>query len=139
MITEKILLNHSISNVWNAISNKNEMKNWYFDLDDFKPEIKFKFKFYGGEEDCKQYLHLCEVVEVVKEKRLAYSWEYLGYKGISFVEFELFEQENGTLLELKHRNVEMIDKTNPDFAKENFVAGWKHIIQTALPNYLDNK
>jgi uncharacterized protein YndB with AHSA1/START domain len=139
MITTEILLKATPSKVWTALSDKNEMKKWYFDLDDFKPESGFKFQFYGGEEGCKQYLHLCEVVEVVNEKKLAYSWEYAGYKGISFVEFELSEQENGTLLQLNHINLDSLDQTNPDFAEANFVAGWEHIIKTALPEYLKNK
>jgi uncharacterized protein YndB with AHSA1/START domain len=128
------------SQLQNYDNNRNLTKsNTFKGLDDFKLESGFKFQFYGGEEGCKQYLHLCEVVEVVNEKKLAYSWEYAGYKGISFVEFELSEQENGTLLQLNHINLDSLDQTNPDFAEANFVAGWEHIIKTALPEYLKNK
>lgn len=31
--------------VWKAQTDKNEMKKWYFDLEDFKPEKGFKFEF----------------------------------------------------------------------------------------------
>ena len=42
--------NATIEKVWNAITNKNEMKQWYFDLAAFKPEVGFEFTFTGGNE-----------------------------------------------------------------------------------------
>jgi uncharacterized protein YndB with AHSA1/START domain len=130
------LLNAPISKVWEAITNKDEMKKWYFDLPEFKAEIGFTFQFLGSEETGTQYLHLCEVTEVVLGKKLTYSWRYDGYQGNSFVTFELFEQGDKTLLQLTHKGVDTFDKTNPDFAKNDFVEGWTHIINTALVNYL---
>ena len=130
------LLNAPISKVWEAITNKDEMKKWYFDLPEFKAEIGFTFQFLGGEETGTQYLHLCEVTEVIMGKKLTYSWRYDGYKGNSFVTFELFEQGNKTLLQLTHKGVDTFDPAEPDFAKNNFVQGWTHIINTALVNYL---
>ena len=47
----------SIERVWKAITDKDQMKQWHFDLAEFKPEVGFKFQFYGGDEK-KQYLHL---------------------------------------------------------------------------------
>jgi uncharacterized protein YndB with AHSA1/START domain len=31
--------------VWSALTNKDEMKRWYFDLKEFKPEVGFDFQF----------------------------------------------------------------------------------------------
>src|SRR5437016_3007348 len=75
--------------VWTAITDKNEMKQWYFPLAAFKPEVGFSFQFYGGTED-KQYLHLCKVTEVIPNKKISYTWKYDGYAGSSLVTFELF-------------------------------------------------
>ena len=44
------------------------MKKWYFDLESFNPKVGFTFSFLGGEEGGKQYLHLCEITEVIVEK-----------------------------------------------------------------------
>jgi len=124
--------------VWKALTDKNEMKKWYFDLVEFKPEPGFKFKFYGGKDSGTQYLHLCEVTEVAEGTKLTYSWRYDGYPGISFVTFELFDQGNKkTLLKLTHRGLETLAAGSPDFAGENFVEGWTHIIHTALKGYLE--
>ena len=51
-----------VEKVWKAITYKNEMKQWYFDLADFKPEKGFEFSFKGGSDD-KVYVHLCKVKE----------------------------------------------------------------------------
>jgi uncharacterized protein YndB with AHSA1/START domain len=123
--------------VWNAISDKTEMKQWYFDLAAFNAVKGFQFQFTGGPEDGIQYLHLCEVTEVVPGKKLAYSWRYDGYAGNSFVGFELFEKGNKTLLRLTHEGINTFPKENPDLAITNFVAGWNHIIHTSLKEYLE--
>jgi uncharacterized protein YndB with AHSA1/START domain len=126
--------NASTDKVWKAISDKNEMKKWYFDLAEFKPEVDFEFQFEGGTETNK-YLHLCKVTEVIPNKKLTYSWRYDGYEGNSFVTFELFEEGKQTKLKLTHSGLETFP-ANPDFAKHNFEAGWNHIIGKSLPEYL---
>ncbi len=126
--------NAPISKVWKAITDKEEMKQWYFDLAEFQPELGFKFQFIGGTED-NQYLHLCEIIEVIPKKKLTYSWRYDGYEGNSFVTFELFEEGDETRLKLTHRGLESFP-ANPDFAKTNFEMGWDQIINTSLKEYL---
>ncbi len=68
--------------VWQAISDKNHMKNWYFNLTAFEARPGFIFEFSAGEEG-KEYLHHCEVTEAVPRKKLVYTWRYPGYEGIA--------------------------------------------------------
>jgi len=128
--------NAPATRVWKAISDKNEMKKWYFDLAEFKPEVGFEFQFYGGKEE-RQYLHLCKITEVVVGKKLTYSWRYDGYEGISYVTFELFNEGNQTRLILTHKGLETFPVSNPDFGKENFVEGWTYIINISLTEFLE--
>ena len=128
--------NAPASKIWKAITDKTEMKKWYFDLAEFKAEAGFKFEFSGGPSPEKQYLHLCEVTEVIPEKKLTCSWRYDGYPGNSFVTFELFPQGDKTKLILTHTDLETFPQDNPDFARKNFVEGWNHIINVSLKNYL---
>lgn len=128
----------SISKVWKAITDKDEMKKWYFDLAEFKTEVGFTFQFAGGPPDT-QYLHLCEITKVIPEKKLTYSWRYDGYTGNSFVTFELFEQHNKTLLQLTHKGINTFPEENKDFAVANFEQGWNEIINTSLKNYMEEK
>lgn len=124
-----------VARVWKAVTDKNDMKQWYFDLKEFKPEVGFEFQFYGGTEE-RQYLHLCKVTEVIPGKRITYSWRYDGYAGNSFVTFELFEEGSKTRLKLTHSGLETFPKDNPDMAKKNFAEGWTQIIGTSLKSYL---
>jgi uncharacterized protein YndB with AHSA1/START domain len=123
--------------VWSAITDKNEMKQWYFNLEAFKPEIGFEFKFIGEGHKGQKYLHLCRIMEVIPGKKLTYSWRYEGYEGNSFVTFELFEEGNKTRLKLTHLGLESFPANNPDFAKESFAGGWTHIIGKSLPEFLE--
>ena len=128
-----------VAKVWKALTDKNEMKKWYFDLAEFKAEPGFKFQFYGGPPDGIQYLHLCEITEVIINKKLSYTWRYDGYEGISLVTFELFQVEEKTKLKLTHSGLETFPQGNKDFARNNFVEGWNHIINISLKAYLENK
>ncbi|MFN8238652.1 MAG: SRPBCC domain-containing protein [Chitinophagales bacterium] len=123
--------------VWRALTEKELMKQWYFDLKDFNPTPGFQFEFKGGHEDGIQYNHLCEITEVVTEQKLTYSWKYEGYEGISYVTFELFDEGGSTRLKLTHTGIGSFPSDNPDFAIHNFEAGWNHIIHTSLKNFLE--
>jgi uncharacterized protein YndB with AHSA1/START domain len=123
-------------NVWQALTDNKKMKQWYFNLEDFKPEVGFEFQFMAGEKN-KEYLHLCKVTDVVVGKKLTYSWRYDGYPGNSFVTFELFEEGNKTRLKLTHEGIETLAPGNPDFAKENFEKGWTSILDESLKGFLE--
>ena len=137
-IIKEVTVNAPATKVWKAITDKDEMKKWYFDLKEFKPEVGFEFRFMGGPDRDNQYLHICEITEVIINKKLTYSWRYDGYPGKSFVTFELFEEEKDTKIKLTHRDLETFGTENPHFAKENFETGWETIIKTSLKNYFNN-
>ena len=122
--------------IWKAITDKDQMKKWYFDLDCFEAEPGFEFRFDGGKDD-KVYHHVCKVIEVVPNKKLKYSWRYEGYEGMSFVAFELFEESKTTRLKLTHEGLETFPQDNSDFAKENFEQGWTYILGTSLKQFLE--
>lgn len=127
-----------IDKVWQAITDRDKMEQWYFKLEEFKPEVGFGFQFYGGTET-KSYLHLCKITEVIPGKKLTHSWRYDGYAGDSFVTFELFDEgEHKTLLRLTHAGLETFPP-EPDFAKNNFAEGWTYITVTSLKDYLEKE
>ncbi|MBT1703688.1 SRPBCC family protein [Chryseosolibacter indicus] len=130
--------NASVEKVWKAITDKDKMKHWYFDLAEFKPEIGFEFHFEAGEKG-KCYVHLCKVTAVIPNRKLQYSWRYQGYTGISFVTWELFpEGESKTRLKLTHEGLETFPVDNPDLAPHNFERGWNAIVGQSLQNFLEN-
>lgn len=95
--------NAPIERVWNAIVDKDEMKNWYFDLTEFKAEPGFQFQFYGEGKQGEKFLDLCKVIEVIPMKKLTDSWRDEGYEGNSFVIFEMLPEGDKTKLKLSHK------------------------------------
>ena len=125
-----------IQKVWKAITDKEQMKHWYFDLAEFKPEVGFEFQFLAGKDE-KKYLHLCKITELTPGKKITYSWKYDGYEGMSYVTLELFAEGNKTRLKLTHKGLETFPKSNPDLARKNFAQGWTSIIGTSLKKFLE--
>jgi len=126
-----------VHTIWEAITDKDKMKQWYFDLKEFRPEVGFEFQFYG-ENEGRKFLHLCKITEVIPGKKLKHSWRYDSYEGISFVTFELFDDGAKTKVRLTHEGTENFPVTaHQDFAKENFAQGWTYIIGTSLKAYLE--
>jgi uncharacterized protein YndB with AHSA1/START domain len=121
--------------VWQAITDKEKMKEWYFDLKEFKPEVGFEFEFSGGPPE-KSYLHLCKVTEVITGQKLTHSWRYDGYAGNSFVTWELFDEGDKTRVKLTHAGLEIFPAI-PDFAPKNFAMGWTDILGRSLKEYLE--
>jgi uncharacterized protein YndB with AHSA1/START domain len=134
-LVKEILIQATPERVWQAISDKNEMKQWYFDLADFRPEPGFEFSFSGGPPE-KQYLHLCRVMESIPPQKLSYSWRYDGYEGDSLVTFELFKEGEMTRVRLTHSGLETFPPLD-DFKRANFDFGWTSLIQQMLKSYVE--
>jgi len=127
--------NATADRVWQAITDRDKMEQWYFKLKEFKPEVGFEFEFEGGPPE-KTFLHLCKVTEVIPGKKLTHSWRYDGYEGNSFVTWEIFDEDGKTRVKLTHAGLETFPAI-PEFAKENFVIGWTDILGRMLKEYLE--
>jgi uncharacterized protein YndB with AHSA1/START domain len=126
-----------IEKVWKAITDKNQMKEWYFELEEFKPQPGFEFSFYGGK-DGKQYLHKCKVIDARPFTKLSYSWSYDGYPGASLVTFDLAELPGRqTKLTLTHSGLDTFPRNEPAFAPESFSEGWTYITGTSLRDFVE--
>jgi uncharacterized protein YndB with AHSA1/START domain len=137
-IVKEVLVNAPAAKVWHAITDPVAMKQWYFDITGFKPEVGTEFHFEGSDKDnC--YLHLCKITEVIETEKLAYTWRYDGYPGDSLVTFELFTEGDQTRVRLTHEGLESFAGAGLAFAKENFVAGWNDLIGKLLKEYVENE
>ena len=128
--------NAPVARVWKALTDVEEMRQWYFDLKEFTPEVGFEFEFVVEHEGMK-YHHLCKVTEVIPQKKIAYTWRYKGEPGDSLVTFELSADGNKTKLRLTHEGLETFPKT-PAYARKNFEAGWTGI-GTELEQFLEGQ
>ena len=129
--------NAPIAVVWKAITDKEQMRQWFFEtMTDFKPESGFETQFNVRCED-RDYLHLWKVTDVVAEKRIAYGWRYGGYPGNSTVVWELSETPNGTKLLLTHEGHETFPQDDPVFSRKSGQAGWDYFVCESLKAFLE--
>jgi uncharacterized protein YndB with AHSA1/START domain len=124
-----------ITRVWKALTDVEEMRKWYFDLKEFKPEVGFQFEFVVEHEGM-TYHHLCRVTEVIPQKKIAYTWRYKGEPGDSLVTFELFAEGDNTRVKLTHTGIETFPRT-PAYARKNFEKGWTAIVGTELKQFVE--
>ena len=128
-------LNAPVTRVWKALTDVDQMREWYFDLKEFKPHVGFEFEF-SVEHEGTTYHHLCRVTEVIPEKKIAYTWRYKSEPGDSLVTIELFAEGDNTRLKLTHTGIESFPKT-PAYARKNFEQGWTAIIGTELKQFVE--
>ena len=139
-VTDSVVLertyNAPVARVWKALTDAGQMRVWYFDLKEFKPEVGFEFEF-TVEHEGNRYHHLCKITKVIPQKKLAYTWRYANQEGNSLVTFELFAEGDKTRLKLTHEGIETFPKT-PAYARKNFEAGWTTLIGTELKQFVEN-
>jgi uncharacterized protein YndB with AHSA1/START domain len=122
--------------VWKAITTREDMKWWFFELQEFKAETGFEFRF-AVEHKGFNYVHHCKVTKVVLNQALAFTWRYEGYEGDSLVTFELYAEGEKTRVRLTHTGLETFPKL-PAFARANFMEGWTQLIGKGLKEFLES-
>ncbi|MBI3220811.1 MAG: SRPBCC domain-containing protein [Bacteroidetes bacterium] len=129
--------NASLDRVWIAITDSEQMKQWFFEnINTFKAEVGFETQFDVQSHD-KIYLHLWKVTEVQPRKKIIYNWKYGGYSGNSYVIWELSPGNNLTKLKLTHEGQETFPQDNPDFKRESCIEGWNFFICKRLKEFLE--
>ncbi|CEJ68811.1 hypothetical protein BN1195_01102 [Chryseobacterium oranimense G311] len=136
-ITIRYKINAPLEKVWNALTDKNEMKSWYFDIRDFVLETGKEFNFYEPGE-AKKYHHQCRILEIVPNRKLKHTWSYPEFSdAVTTVTWELQEEGSGTLVTLTHDNIEGFDGLGENFSRKSFTEGWNGIIGQSMKNYLE--
>ena len=128
--------NKSANDLWKALTNIKEMKKWYFEvLDDFQPEVGFKTAFKVQSEN-RTFTHQWEVIEVVPEKKITYSWRFPEFPGVSTSCFEVFGDQNTSRLQLTILVQANFPEDIPEFKRESCIGGWDYFIHANLKEYM---
>lgn len=136
-ITVQYKINAPAEKVWNALTDKNEMKSWYFAIQDFALEVGKEFNFYEPGE-AKKYHHQGTVLEIIPERKLKHTWTYPEFSdAVTTVTWELQQEDDGTLVTLTHDHIENFDGLGEAFSKASFTEGWNSIIGKSLKEYLE--
>lgn len=130
------LFDSSIAEVWNALSNKDALKTWYFPVQNYRFEVGKTFSFYESDHS-QNYLHQCEFMRIEPQKIIEHTWTYPDHsKGKSVLKWELFPEDTKTKVLITHSGVENFADAGPEFSRSNFEMGWNAILKTKLRNYL---
>lgn len=116
----------SITEVWNAITQVDQMTQWFFaNIPDFKPEVGFETQFKVSTRE-RDFLHLWRIEEVVPYEKIRYNWKYEGYEGDSFLTFSLSELNNITTITATCQILENFPQDIPEFKRESCIGGWEY-------------
>lgn len=128
-----------ISKVWEALTDKDSIKEWYFNIPDFSVEKGAEFDFYKAGFK-REFLHRCKILEVSEKNRLQYSWAYPNHsEGTSVVTWELIPRGTVTCVRLTHEGLRNHHDAGEKFSPEKFDEGWNNILGKSLSNYLEKE
>jgi uncharacterized protein YndB with AHSA1/START domain len=125
--------------VWEALTSREKMKEWYFDIPDFVLREGAIFNFYEPG-DAKKFHHRCVIRKIVPLTILQHTWTYPDFsQGETLLTWYLEPVAEGTRVTLTHEGIETILDGGDDFKFDNFRAGWTEILDVMLKNYLTPK
>ncbi|MES2836950.1 MAG: SRPBCC family protein [Bacteroidota bacterium] len=135
MVTSSIIIKAPATKIWAALTEIQQMKEWYFDIPDFVLEVGKTFNFY--ESDKKEYHHRCVIKEIETNKKFSHTWTHPSHsKGESIVTWHLQEENNQTKVTLTHQGIENFADGGAAFAPENYKMGWDGFM-SILKNYIN--
>ena len=127
----------SIHRVWKAITELEEMQQWYFsNIPAFEAKVGFETQFIVETEE-RTFPHHWKLTEVVPMQCLSYEWQFEGYSGRGVSTFELFEQDHHCKLKLTFTTLEAFPDDISEFKRESGIAGWEYLIKESLREYLE--
>lgn len=130
-------VNASVEDVWNALTDKSKMKEWYFDIPDFELGVHNEFNFYEPG-DARKYHHHGEILEIEPNAKLKHTWSYPEFsKEKTLVKWELEQDGDGTNVTLTHKGLENFEHLGEEFSHKNFEEGWNINVRESLKNYVE--
>jgi uncharacterized protein YndB with AHSA1/START domain len=123
--------------IWRALTDPATMREWYFEIPAFRPEVGCEFGFTVNHNG-RTFPHRCRVTRVEPERVLAYTWSYEGQPGESLVTFTLHaESADRTRLRVTHNGLDTF-MSGPDLGCRNFAAGWNSLLGESLKKFVES-
>lgn len=126
-----------IKKVWEAITDRDKMVQWFFaDIPEFKAEKGFTTEF-DVDSGRRIFHHQWRILEAEAPRKITYHWSYEDMEGEGIVTFELMEEDNSTLLKLTNTGLDSFPADMPEFTRESCIGGWEYFIKGNLKNFLE--
>ena len=143
-IKKNIVIDASPEVVFKAITDPNELTNWFPDQAILEPKVggKMKFSFYKKKSDESRrmdYFPEGTIIEFIPNKKLSYTWEHPNIPNFprTVVTWELEKTENNrTTLKLSHTGFKVDKGADKGFKEHD--EGWTYFL-TELAKYCEKR
>jgi uncharacterized protein YndB with AHSA1/START domain len=124
-----------VARVWDAITDINKLRQWYFPLPEFRLEVGFEYVIGSKTKD----KHRVRITEILPGKKLVHTFVNIDQPGMSHVTFELFDEGSQTRFRLTHTGLDTFPTDVPDFAPAVIESGWGYLFGTSLAAYFEQE
>ena len=127
------------SEVWSALSSKEEMIQWYFpQIPFFETVVGTKIEFLV-ENEGRSFTHQWTILEADPPNCLLHTWSYQEHSGEATMRFDLTDTSEGTEVTATCTVLKDFPQDIPEFKRESCVAGWDYFLNQALAGYLKKR
>ena len=129
-ITKEKIFKHPIDQVWNAITNAEEISTWFIKAD-FKAEKGYQYTF-TSEPNEKGCTTISGVIKEANPYVLIYTWIVADTAVETTVTWQLEAINGGTKLRLEHSGIDNYAGDTAIVMFESFNGGWDTVSYTHL-------
>jgi len=127
----------STAALWQAMTDKQKLKDWFFDIPNISTEVGAQFEFSKVERQEKDF-HQCQVLEVKPEELFKFTWRHPKQKkGNSVITWRFIPRRGATTLHLTHEGLEHFRDAGEQFSQERFESGWERILGDSLTKFIE--
>ncbi|SEF74843.1 SRPBCC family protein [Sphingobacterium lactis] len=123
--------------LWQAMTDKQKLKEWFFEIPDFSTNVGDEFEFSKSDKS-PNHLHHCEVLEVIPNQLFKFSWRHPKQtKGISVISWQFIPRMGATTLRLVHEGLEHFKDAGEEYSQAKFESGWERILGEGLNKFVN--
>ncbi len=127
----------SPNRVWEALTDKDKLTLWYFEIPEFELKKGAEFNFYESK-GANRYHYRIKILEFKPNELLQYIWSHpTESKGVSVVTWYLTRRGNATAVRVVHEGVESFADAGLLLDRAKYEKSWNNILGTSLANFLE--
>lgn len=122
--------------IWEALTDKDKLTLWYFEIPDFELTKGAEFNFYESK-GANRYHYRIQIIDFIPNQLLKYSWSHPSEsQGTSVVTWHLTRRGNATAVRIIHEGIENFADAGALLERAKYEKGWNTILGTSLANFL---
>ncbi|HEX7674969.1 MAG TPA: SRPBCC domain-containing protein [Bdellovibrio sp.] len=137
-IEMSITVKATVGEVWNALTDADELENWWGEDVKLEPKVNGKFYEYWEDDAGNEQMASGKVLALKKMKHITFTWREKSWPKNATTEcsFEITEEGKKSTLKLKHTGWETLPEDRREKVFKDFKVGWTFHMKE-LKEYLD--